>query len=252
MTISSVASPAAPAQWNVVSKPSWESIISVRTQDKQQKLSFGMHPFASVGFDRSLDGPQPPLPVWINSLRAGWTVDNPHFSLLNRSILAEDSHASWELSVDLPQPGEVHWQNLPSAYRCLLHCNGQVATMQDGGSIHLPSGKHRLMLVLDAWDTLPKKPQLLANYPNPCNPETWIPYELSEDVDITIRIYASAGQLIRTLSLGRKFAGFYTDKSKSAYWDGRNESGEIVASGVYFYTIQAGDFAATRKMVLAR
>jgi hypothetical protein len=89
-------------------------------------------------------------------------------------------------------------------------------------------------------------------YPNPFNPETWIPYRLAEDADVVIKVYTSAGQLIRTLSLGHKPAGFYTARDKAAYWDGRNEAGEQVSSGTYFCTIQAGDFAATKKMVVAR
>ena len=109
-----------------------------------------------------------------------------------------------------------------------------------------------MSLVLDALDSMPKKTTALANYPNPFNPETWIPYQLSMDSEVTIRIYASTGKLVRTLSLGQKMSGFYTDKSKAAYWDGRNEAGEYVASGVYFYNVKTDDFSTTRKMVIAR
>jgi hypothetical protein len=101
-------------------------------------------------------------------------------------------------------------------------------------------------------DNLPNSIALYQNYPNSFNPETWIPYQLAEDTDLTITIYSMSGQLVRSLRLGHKPAGFYTTKSKAAYWDGRNEAGEKVSSGVYFYTIQAGDFTATKKMVLAR
>lgn len=93
---------------------------------------------------------------------------------------------------------------------------------------------------------------LYQNYPNPFNPETWIPYQLVEDVDVSIRIYDIAGQLVRTLHLGRKPAGFYISKHKAAYWDGKNQAGEIVSNGVYFYTIQAGDFTAAKKMAATR
>ena len=98
----------------------------------------------------------------------------------------------------------------------------------------------------------PEEPGLAQNYPNPFNPNTWIPYKLAEDVDVAIRIYGVAGHLIRTLNLGHKPAGFYTTKDRAAYWDGRNEAGEQVSSGVYFYTIQVGDYIATRKMVVAK
>jgi len=93
---------------------------------------------------------------------------------------------------------------------------------------------------------------LLQNFPNPFNPETWIPYQLEKDADVTIRIYAATGNLVRTLYLGHQRDGFYKTKEKAAYWNGANESGENAASGVYFYTIRAGDFTATRKMLIAK
>lgn len=96
---------------------------------------------------------------------------------------------------------------------------------------------------------------LLQNYPNPFNPETWIPYQLIEDVDVTIRIYDVFGQPIKILDLGYKQAGPYTSKDKAAYWDGRNEVGELVSSGVYFYQfyqIRAENFVTIRKMVIKK
>ena len=99
---------------------------------------------------------------------------------------------------------------------------------------------------------LPQTTQLLANYPNPFNPETWIPYQLSEEADVTLQIYSVSGALIRTLALGHTPAGIYQSRSRAAYWNGRNEWGEPVASGVYFYTLKAGDFAATRKLLIRK
>jgi flagellar hook capping protein FlgD len=99
---------------------------------------------------------------------------------------------------------------------------------------------------------IPSEGCLSQNYPNPFNPETWIPYQLEENTNIVISIHDVSGRLVRTLNLGQKSAGFYIDKSKAAYWDGKNEAGEQAASGVYFYTIQAGDFTDTKKMVIAR
>ena len=93
---------------------------------------------------------------------------------------------------------------------------------------------------------------LMSNYPNPFNPETWIPYQLSEPAEVTVTIHASDGKLVRTLELGQMPAGAYSDKDRAAYWDGRNAAGEPVASGVYFYTLTAGDFEATRKMVIRK
>ena len=98
----------------------------------------------------------------------------------------------------------------------------------------------------------PKETVLLANYPNPFNPETWIPYQLSEAAEVTVTIHSSDGKLVRTLELGQVPAGIYQSRSRAAYWDGRNAQGESVASGVYFYTLRAGDFSATRKMVIRK
>ena len=82
---------------------------------------------------------------------------------------------------------------------------------------------------------------LLPNYPNPFNPETWIPYQLSKSSDVTLTIYNMRGVVVRKLDLGHKAAGYYTDRKRSAHWDGRNDIGEKVAAGVYFSTLKAGE-----------
>ena len=99
---------------------------------------------------------------------------------------------------------------------------------------------------------VPKETVLLANYPNPFNPETWIPYQLAKPAEVTITIYAINGQAVRTLALGHQAVGRYQSRSGAAYWDGKNEFGEAVASGLYFYTLTAGDFSATRKMLIRK
>ena len=98
----------------------------------------------------------------------------------------------------------------------------------------------------------PKETALLPNYPNPFNPETWIPYQLAEAADVTLTIYAVDGTVVRQLVLGHQPIGIYQGKSRAAYWDGKNTSGEPVASGVYFYTLTTGDFTATRKMLIRK
>ncbi len=90
------------------------------------------------------------------------------------------------------------------------------------------------------------------NYPNPFNPETWIPYQLATPADVTIRIYKLNGEVVRSLDLGYKPAGFYADRTKSAYWDGKDDYGQKVSSGIYFYTIQAGSYTATKKMIVTK
>ena len=99
---------------------------------------------------------------------------------------------------------------------------------------------------------VPEATALLANYPNPFNPETWIPYQLSKAADVTVTIYAADGSVVRTLALGHQDAGMYHNRSQAAYWDGTNAVGETVASGLYFYTLTAGDFSATRKMLILK
>ena len=98
----------------------------------------------------------------------------------------------------------------------------------------------------------PKETALLPNYPNPFNPETWIPYQLSTPADVTFTIYAVNGQVVRRLALGHQPTGMYQSRSRAAYWDGRNAHGEPVASGVYFYTLTAGDFTATCKLLIRK
>ena len=98
----------------------------------------------------------------------------------------------------------------------------------------------------------PKETALLPNYPNPFNPETWIPYQLAEPAEVTLRIYTAGGATIRTLSVGHRPAGTYKHPQDAIYWDGKNEIGESVASGVYFYTLSTGNFAATRKMLMRK
>ena len=90
----------------------------------------------------------------------------------------------------------------------------------------------------------PEETALLANYPNPFNPETWIPYQLASPAHVTVTIYDINGSAVRTLALGHQSAGVYHSQARAAYWDGKNAHGEPVASGVYFYTLTAGEFTA--------
>ena len=116
-----------------------------------------------------------------------------------------------------------------------------------------PIMKRGIMLLGQLLVSLtPRETVLLANYPNPFNPETWIPYRLAEDAFVTLVIYDLSGHVVRTLDIGHRIAAVYEGRSKAVYWDGRNSVGESVASGVYFYTLTAGDFSATRKMVILK
>ncbi len=121
----------------------------------------------------------------------------------------------------------------------------------------VPRTDARLRRGIDWFERLlaalpPEETALLTNYPNPFNPETWIPYQLSKPAGVMLRIYSVNGALVRTLALGHQPAGMYHRKSRAAYWDGRNTQGEKVASGIYFYKLSAGDFTATRKMLIRK
>ena len=105
---------------------------------------------------------------------------------------------------------------------------------------------------LEKSPIIPENTALLSNFPNPFNPETWIPYHLAKPADVTLTIYDIRGRIVRTLILGNQPAGIYQSRSKAAHWDGRNHFGEKVATGLYFYTLKAGDWTATRKMLIRK
>ena len=124
------------------------------------------------------------------------------------------------------------------------------ARLEDDGSLAFKQGIENLEKLLASL--IPEKTALLANYPNPFNPETWIPYQLAESAEVTLTIYDINGQLVRRLAMGHQAAGMYQSRSRAAYWDGRNQLGESVASGLYFYTLTTGEFTATQRMVILK
>ena len=126
------------------------------------------------------------------------------------------------------------------------------AKRQALGDATFAKGVAVLEQLLDAVRPTPKETLLLSNYPNPFNPETWIPYHLATDAEVVLTIYNVRGVAVRKLTLGHQPAGVYESRGRAAYWDGRNAVGEPVASGLYFYTLTAGDFTATRKMLIAK
>ena len=113
-------------------------------------------------------------------------------------------------------------------------------------------GKAYLNVHLRLGDIIPSQTALLQNYPNPFNPETWIPFTLAEDSLVTINIYDTKGQLVRRFDLGKQGAGVYTSRDRALYWDGRNDTGERVSSGIYFYQLRAGKFTAVQKLVIMK
>ncbi|MDE0469523.1 MAG: DUF5050 domain-containing protein, partial [Candidatus Poribacteria bacterium] len=195
------------------------------------------------------------------------TVDDTDASLVSEAI----SNGSTDATYDVNDDGKVNFDDLKlvldnraegAAGAPLIVGNlklnaAQIARIEAQINLLLATGDQspaamRTLVYLQQLLTTarPEETQLLANYPNPFNPETWIPYQLAEPAEVTVSIYAIDGKLVRTLALGHQAAGIYQYRNRAAYWDGRNDVGESVASGVYFYTLTAGDFTATRKMLI--
>ena len=124
--------------------------------------------------------------------------------------------------------------------------------LQNDGITIVAAAPGLLLRVEPSAPVLPDETGLLPNYPNPFNPETWIPYQLATDADVILTIYDVRGIMVRRLALGHQPAGFYRSRGRAAHWDGRNQLGEKVASGLYFYTFTAGDFTATQKLLIRK
>ena len=124
------------------------------------------------------------------------------------------------------------------------------ARLEDDGSLAFKQGIEFLEQLLSSL--IPEETALLRNYPNPFNPETWIPYQLAQATDVTLTIYDAKGVLVHQLDIGYQQAGHYIDRTRAAYWDGCNHLGESVGSGIYFYQLRAGDYSTARKMLILK
>ena len=206
----------------------------------------------------------PQLPADVNG---DGEVNIQDLVLVSSSLGQVDENAA-----DVNGDGEVNIQDLVAVAAALGEVAAAPAAVRQQGAAHLTQEEVQHWLTLAEQASLtdatslrgirflkqllsafrPKETALLPNYPNPFNPETWIPYQLAKPTDVSISIHAADGRLVRTLDLGHQPVGIYHGKSRAAYWDGKNEIGESVASGLYFYTLTAGDFTATRKMLILK
>ena len=126
-----------------------------------------------------------------------------------------------------------------------------MAHAHNDGSVAFAQGIAMLERLLALM--VPDKTVLRANYPNPFNPETWIPYHLADDTEARINIYDIQGMLVRQFNIGYQKAGYYTDRTKAAYIGMVvTKLGNRVASGVYFYTLTTDDYTGTRRMVILK
>ena len=207
------------------------------------------------------------IDVWDQNNNHLFTFNRDRAKTLNRGILEFTPNGEilvtaeglmvifWDMS---PRAGHLDRIAVPALNAeitalAISNSGKRLAVGLDTGSVFIYRWSGEDAPAAPAQEAEPAQPTaLLENYPNPFNPETWIPYQLSEAAEVTVTIHSSDGKLVRTLELGQMPAGAYSDKDRAAYWDGQNEQGEPVASGVYFYTLTAGDFSATRKMVIRK
>ena len=153
-------------------------------------------------------------------------------------------------STDAAAPSVLDLDSIHGLDSAMIQAWIAQATLENDGSIAFQRGIANLQRLLASL--IPEKTVLLANYPNPFNPETWIPYHLANPSHVQITIYDTRGSIVRQLNLGHQREGYYTRRSRAAYWDGKNDVGERVASGVYFYQLQADQLSFLRKMVILK
>jgi hypothetical protein len=202
--------------------------------------------------DVNKDGQVSILDMILVSLAVGQNPpENPRTDVNGDGVVDEKDvrRVAEQLDDDEAPAAPLHLSLAQLAPAALRHAI-EILRIADDGSAAYGLAITRLQELLTRLT--PEKTILLANYPNPFNPETWIPYQLSKSVAVTLTIYDLRGSVVRTLDVGHPPAGIYQDKSRAAYWDGRNAVGEPVASGVYFYTLTAGDFTATRKLLIRK
>ena len=231
-------------------QPDWLASLHLDTADGQaRRVEVGSAGLADASYD-AMDIVTPPPPAARGYAEFYADVDGIAGRLARSIQPLGREGGEWALTARMPGEGTIRWDGaeLPVGYRLTLEADGQRHDMLRRGEVALQGGSHALRVTL-AWQA-PQRTRLLTNYPNPFNPETWIPFELSAGSPVTVRIYDLGGRVMRRLDLGYRDAGYYTARADAAYWDGRNDVGERVASGVYFYELRAGAQQSLRRMVI--
>ncbi len=236
-----------------LASPDWALPLSLELADGARRaVEIGLSPHTSAGYDR-LDIATPPQPPTPDYSHLYVLVDDP-VGRLSRSVQSMDRRGvEWAVRARVGGAhGMLRWErpNVPDHWRLSMAAGDAVIDMAERQSVRLDAGSHDLTIAM-AW-TAPTATRLMPNYPNPFNPETWIPFELTDAADVTVRIYGQDGSVVRALDLGHRAEGYYTSSGSAAYWDGRNDHGEHVASGVYLYELQAGAYRALRRMVVVK
>ena len=255
------------------------SLLQIRFKAKsagETELALGKLQFGSVTGDSIPAGPQEIRIVVEERLTTGDVNRDGVVSILDLILVAQQlgKRVSAGSAVDVNRDGIVSILDLirvaqgiaeslaapairaESVDAAMVEAWIAQARLEDDGSLAFKEGIENLQNLLASL--IPEETALLANYPNPFNPETWIPYQLAESADVTLAIYDINGQLVRRLTVGHQAAGMYRSRSRAVYWDGRNQLGEPLASGLYFYTLTvrsepgADEFTATRRMLILK
>lgn len=234
----------------------WSSILTVANGQGSNDVRIGVSPSADWG-NNALDVLQPPS-------RSGVSLSLTHGSNSYQQLALPEGAAEWLWPARAAAYARATIQiigELPSRYRLYMELPHEAlrVRLRPGVEVTLADGEYDLafrltrdMLGRDLLGSAPRSTGLLPNYPNPFNPETWIPFALATSADVSLRVYATTGELVRVIELGRVESGRYSDRSRAAYWDGKNDNGEAVASGTYAVEFRAGDTRAMRRIVLAK
>ena len=240
----------------------WLATLSIGNRRGVARVQLALAENAQWGYD-PLDVEQPPLPTQISlsllqdEQSSASSLRFQRVSLPTRADewlwdaqMRADENATLTLSDSVPAGYHAYLEYLSDAYRVELPPNAPIP---------VPDGEHRVRIRLtqqrlgwDVADAIPTVTQLLPNYPNPFNPETWIPFTLSEASDVEVTIYDTKGHPVRQLSLGHLPPGRYSQKGRAVYWDGRNDVGEQTVSGVYFVELKARAYRQVRRMVMLK
>jgi hypothetical protein len=214
-------------------------------------VTLGLSEEAAAGYD-TMDMPQPPAPIHAAGTVFYIATDDV-VARLTRSVQpADGSGAEWRIVVNAPDAGVLRWAGCPAppGHRISLSAYGGEWDLGKRGFARVPAGRQELVARL--LRDVPGTTALLPNYPNPFNPETWIPFELNEDARVRIEIYATTGEIVRVVDLGHRVAGRHVTRENAAHWDGRNTLGESVASGTYLYVLRAGSESRYGRMVVVK
>lgn len=253
---SSMETAAAPV--GLVSPQPFTLALEIVSDQEMERVVLGLHSQASIGFDvyDSVKPPVSPQPKSLNAyFHANQIEKDRQFQLqLQKQILPWATDGLWNLKIESLKPAQVQWssQDLPEGLTILVLLGGTETNLSQQNQLSLPAGKHQLRFRVEFAPAIPMVTRLLQNYPNPFNPETWIPFQLKEANQVYLTIYDSRGQVIRTIDLGFRKAGIYRSKETAIYWNGRNQVGELVANGIYFYRLEAGDYQEIRKMTILK